>query len=246
MSKPAWRARWRRWRATATAWLSRAPDQLEALDARLGSLHLSNVLDAITQAILICEPDGTMVWANSRAKQLSAQVLERIRRHCFEQFGRPDRSAGSPRSRALSLMTEGEQYFDATITAINEQNPSSMRLVAVIQNVTRARRLQQKMDAIDNAGRELVRVDSEQLAKMDVRQRLELLERKIIRYTRELLHFDNFVIRLLDKRKQQAGAGAGGRTPRPGNAGRHLCLDRRTTGSAGTSPPPAAATSVPT
>ena len=29
------------------------------------------------------------------------------------------------------------------------------------------------MDAIDNAGRELVRVDADQLSKMDVRQRLD-------------------------------------------------------------------------
>ena len=43
----------------------------------------------------------------------------------------------------------GLAHIRNTITAINEQSPGGTRLVVVIQNVTRARRLQQKMDAID-------------------------------------------------------------------------------------------------
>jgi CheY-like chemotaxis protein len=44
-----------------------------------------------------------------------------------------------------------------------------------------------------------VRFDIDQIAKLNMRQRLELLERKIVRYTHELLNFDNFCIRLLHK-----------------------------------------------
>lgn len=157
--------------------------------------QLSAVLEAIGQGVVIFDTQGREHWANSRLNQFPTEVRERVRKYCPEG-GSP---AGMQRPRSLSLVTEGDQYFDVTITPLAEPIQGVRRMVAVVSDVTRARRLQRKMDAIDNAGRELVCVDPEQLAKMDARQRLELLERKIIRYTRELLLFNNFTIRLLDK-----------------------------------------------
>src|SRR4029078_3247925 len=60
--------------------------------------------------------------------------------------------------------------------------------------------LQQKIDAIDKAGRELVRLEGDTMARMNVAQRLKVLEEKIISFTRELMHFDHFAIRLLDRK----------------------------------------------
>ena len=41
---------------------------------------------------------------------------------------------------------------------------------------------------------------SRRLSKLNVGQRLKLLEEKIISFTRDLMHFDHFAIRLLDRR----------------------------------------------
>ncbi|MCK4628891.1 MAG: response regulator, partial [Sedimentisphaerales bacterium] len=65
------------------------------------------------------------------------------------------------------------------------------------------RRLQQRIDAIDKAGRELVRLEAETLSAMTVEERINLLQNKIIRYARKLLHFDHFAIRLLNRRTNQ-------------------------------------------
>ncbi len=176
------------------------PEVFRLIGRQTGGPQMHAVLDAIGQGICMVELDGRMVWSNAKLAQYPPAVCERIQKHCTESFGRSDgQQAGGHRPRALSLITEGEQYFETTFTPIVDEASGKTLLVVVVSNVTRARRLQQKMDAIDNAGRELMRVDIEQLSKMDVRQRLELLERKILRYTRELLHFDNFAIRLLDK-----------------------------------------------
>jgi two-component system, sensor histidine kinase SagS len=175
------------------------PQAFSALQPNSHTPQLSAVLDAIGQGVCIVEQDGGIVWSNSKLGQFPEQVRERIQKYCIENYSKYDNALTAPRPRTLSFVTEGEQYFEAMITPIVDPVDEHARLLAVVSNVTRARRLQQKMDAIDNAGRELVRVDADQLSKMDVRQRLELLERKIIRYTRELLHFDNFAIRLLDK-----------------------------------------------
>lgn len=171
-------------------------EQFRILEEQARCPQLNSILDVIGQGVCILGPDGRVIWRNAKLANLSDEVVDRIRKYCLDTYTRSD--APPIRPRSLSLVTEGEQYFEATITPVHDK-VQGMRLVVVVSDVSRSRRLQQKMDAIDNAGRELVRLDADQLANMDARQRLELLERKIIRYTRELLHFDNFAIRLLDK-----------------------------------------------
>ncbi len=74
-------------------------------------------------------------------------------------------------------------------------------MVAICWDASSGRRLQQKIDAIDQAGRELVRLESEAISKLNVGQRLKLLEEKTHRqYCRQLMHFDHFAIRLLDRK----------------------------------------------
>jgi CheY-like chemotaxis protein len=167
---------------------------------RLVSEHqFGAVLEAIGQGVAIFDLRGNELWANARLNQYPAMVRERIRKHCAESGSH----GGVLRPRSLSLTTENDQYFDVTITPVSGPQEQNTQFVAVASDVTRARRLQRKMDAIDNAGRELVCVAPDQLAQMDARQRLQLLESKIIRYTRELLLFNNFAIRLLDKKSNK-------------------------------------------
>src|SRR5581483_237851 len=78
-----------------------------------------------------------------------------------------------------------------------------VQVVAVVWDATGTRRLQQKIDAIDKAGRELVRLEGDTMSKMNVGQRLKLLEDKIISFTRDLMHFDHFAIRLLDRKTKK-------------------------------------------
>jgi CheY-like chemotaxis protein len=63
--------------------------------------------------------------------------------------------------------------------------------------------MQQKIDAIDNAGRALVRLESEAMCKLNVGQRLQVLQDKIVGFARELMHFDHFAIRLLDRKNNK-------------------------------------------
>ena len=152
----------------------------------------------IGQAVCLTDLHGLILWSNSRIKDVPKEVTDRIQKHILDSYSLPQEASSPTRARSLSLISDGQQYFETRITPIQDHRGAT-RLVVAISDVTRARRLQQKMDAIDNAGRELVRVDAEQISKKAAHQRLELLESKIIRFTRELLHFDNFVVRLLDK-----------------------------------------------
>jgi CheY-like chemotaxis protein len=78
-----------------------------------------------------------------------------------------------------------------------------VQVVAVVWDATSQRRLQQKIDAIDKAGSELVRLEADLVVRKNVTERLKLLEDKIISYTKELMHFDHFAIRLLDRKSNR-------------------------------------------
>src|ERR1051326_2194236 len=56
------------------------------------------------------------------------------------------------------------------------------------------------MDAIDRAGSELVSFEAASVKRMNVFERLRLLETKIVQLCRDLLKFDNFSIRLIDEK----------------------------------------------
>ncbi len=179
--------------------VSASPEFLTA-ERLAASRQLAAVLDVIGQAVCIVDPAGEIVWRNARAERLPEELIERIRKHCMAMYSSAEARQSSGRSRSLSMVIGGDQYFDAAISPIEDRDRHVIRLVVSVSDVTRARRLQQKMDAIDHAGRELVRLDAQELSKMDAGQRLALLERKIIRSTRELLEFNNFAIRLLDEK----------------------------------------------
>jgi CheY-like chemotaxis protein/putative methionine-R-sulfoxide reductase with GAF domain len=72
-----------------------------------------------------------------------------------------------------------------------------------VRDITIARRTQQKMDAIDRAGFELVRMDTEEVRRMNSMERIQLLERRIVAYSKELLRFDHFGIFLIDPKRNK-------------------------------------------
>ena len=60
--------------------------------------------------------------------------------------------------------------------------------------------MQLKINAICDAGIELTQINVSTVKSLNVAQRLQLIEEKVVRYVHELLDMDNFEIRLLDRR----------------------------------------------
>src|SRR5918999_4517683 len=146
---------------------------------------------------------------NKRMAAWPAHVHEKIRRTCqgsFELFSRQvspqtaDTPAAFSRSKRYSLNVDDQQFFEMIASPVISPGGQVVQVVCVVWDATGTRRLQQKIDAIDKAGRELVRIESDLIRKLNVGQRLKLLEEKIISFTRDLMHFDHFAIRLLDRK----------------------------------------------
>jgi CheY-like chemotaxis protein len=179
------------------------------LERALVSQQANLILNTIGEGVCIVDAEGRCNWMNKRMQAWPARVHEKIKRTChgsFEIFAKqvspqtPDAPPGFNRSKRYALNIEDQQFMEMICSPVINPAGQVVQVVAVVWDATGTRRLQQKIDAIDKAGRELVRLDSEVFGKMNVVQRLKLLEEKIISYTKELMHFDHFVVRLLDRR----------------------------------------------
>jgi CheY-like chemotaxis protein len=182
------------------------------LERALVSQQANLILNTIGEGVCIVDGEGRCNWMNKRMAAWPAHVHEKIRRTCqgsFELFSKQvspqtsDTPATFSRSKRYSLNVDDHQFFEMIASPVISPGGQVVQVVCVVWDATGTRRLQQKIDAIDKAGRELVKLDAEQIAKLHVGQRLKLLEEKIISFTRDLMHFDHFAIRLLDRRSRK-------------------------------------------
>jgi CheY-like chemotaxis protein len=181
------------------------------LERALVSQQANLILNTIGEGVCIVDAEARCNWMNKKMQAWPAKVHEKIRRTCQEAFDlftkqqspqTPD-SPPTSRSKRYVLNVDDQQYLEMIASPVINPAMQVVQVVAVVWDATGTRRLQQKIDAIDRAGRELVRLESESLSKLNVGERLKLLEEKIIGFTRELMHFDHFAIRLLDRRSNK-------------------------------------------
>ncbi len=191
------------------------------LERALISQQASLILNTIGEGVCIIDGEGRCSWMNKKMQAWPARVHEKIRRTCseaYELFSKqvspaiplapglpqpPEPAMPYSRSKRYALNIEDQQFLELIASPVISPAGQVVQVVAVVWDATGTRRLQQKIDAIDKAGRELVRLEADMMGKMNVAQRLKLLEEKIISFTRELMHFDHFAIRLLDRKSKK-------------------------------------------
>ncbi len=180
----------------------------------------ATLLNAMWGGVALATRAGEMLWTNDYVASLSSSLQERIRNACrlydrkhpaVPEGHRPTTPDGHPLPlpRIDSVLAEDERFFELAIfpapedaMATTTEDPNLLRsgLIVILREVSATKRLQQKINAIDQAGGELIGMDAEAVRQCNAHERLKLLESKITRFSRDLLHFDHFAIRLLDDR----------------------------------------------
>lgn len=181
------------------------------LERALFDRQASLVLNTIGEGVCIVDDTGVCVWANNKMRSFPPEVYDRVKQTCmsaqalFANQVSPRRDGERRRLRAkkFGFQAAGDRYFEMIVSPMIDETTQVHQVVAVVWDASSGRRLQQKIDAIDNAGRELCRLESERISKMFMPDRLKLLQEKIIRFTSDLLHFDHFCIRLLDRKSNK-------------------------------------------
>ena len=192
------------------------------LEREIVSQQSNMILNTIGEGVCIVDGQGRCSWMNRKMQAWPPLVHQEIRRKCLEAFDlftrqvspappvpspptlqAPDAAAAFNRSKRYALNIEDSQFMEMIASPVIAPTGAVAQVVAVVWDATGVRRMQQKIDAIDKAGRELVRLEADTMSRMTVAQRLKLLEEKIISFTRELMHFDHFAIRLLDRHNKK-------------------------------------------
>lgn len=164
----------------------------------------SVILETVAQGVCVIDLNGHILWCNEVLRRLSQELLDRMPHQCAALFTPTsvDKDVDL-HSRKLSIQTSDERYYEVTANPVLDADGNVQQIAAVVWDATDARRSQLKIDTIDRVGRELVKLEGESLSAMGVDERLALLERKIIRSVRQVLGYDNFCVRLLDKKNNR-------------------------------------------
>ena len=182
----------------------------QPLEKALLGQQAGSILNTIGEGVVIVDAGGRCNWMNRRMQAWSPAVHEQVRRICneafryFESFSPPplppDPGSGFVRggSKRYHVTVNDEKFLEVIASPVRNASGQCVQVVAVVFDATGHRKLQQKIDAIDRAGAELVKIESQVIEDMTLTQRLKLLEEKVISVTRDLMHFDHFNIRLVD------------------------------------------------
>jgi CheY-like chemotaxis protein len=159
------------------------------------------VLDTIGDGVCIVGPDGQLVWANRRMREFPEPLLDELRGLCVRAYAE-FAAAGETlpdRGRRFSLMPDDQSYFEVICSPVLDRRGRLRQVAAVAVNATSRRRQQQKMNAIDRAGRELLSLQRETVAQRDAVQRLQMLGEMIVRCSRDVLNYEHFAVLLLEE-----------------------------------------------
>lgn len=163
------------------------------------------VLDTIGDGVSITGPGGSLVWANRRLREFPSSLRESLQRVCDEAFR--ELTAAQPqdptRGKRFSILPDDGTYYEVICSPVRDRGGQLRQVVAVVVDATSQRRQQIKLNAIDRAGRELVRLDHESLANRDATQRLALLEDRIIRCSRDVLSYQHFSVYVLNNKNNR-------------------------------------------
>ena len=171
--------------------------------------------NALVEGIVLADDSGKPIWYNDFFTKLDDGTRSRIVDVCSESAAwfraRVEDTTvtlGELVCRFDVASADGSRIYETYVTPAHPRHDEEQvctadhvsQVAAVIRDVTQVRRRQQKMEAIDRAGHELVRMDAEAIRGMNSMERLALVERKIVRDMHELLNYDHFAVFLIDDR----------------------------------------------
>lgn len=167
-------------------------------------VNTEQIIEHLGQALCVADRAGEILLSNAALRAYPDRVRKSLERAIAEYASSTHtggENATAPSRHPLSV--DGEYHFEVLISLIPAADRDESAFVAILWDATANHRLLERIDAIDAAGRALVNLDSDASTRLDVGERLTLLEDRIIRYCHDLLNFDYFAVRVLDPKSKR-------------------------------------------
>ncbi|MFM7134300.1 MAG: response regulator [Planctomycetota bacterium] len=165
----------------------------------------ARALELLGQGVGIVERSGEIVWLNHGLSTQSPETMRRFADCCVDAIAAWRRSKATAATLRASFRANGS-WYEVVMTPLRLAGAAEAPVdaaVALLVDATATRRLQDRLDAIDQAGAELLQFDAESIRAMNAPERLRSLEGRVIAATRSVLGFDHFEYRIIDRRTDQ-------------------------------------------
>lgn len=170
-------------------------------------LQAERILEGMPDGIVLLDTENRIIWGNARLREWSARD-NLVGLNFYAALGSPEILGPDfcPFHTALStgqasnstLRASESRYYHVHAAPLREGDAPPRHLIVTVRDVTSEALQQQKLAAIHQAGVELADLSPEELARMTVDERIDLLKSNILHFTKDLLNFDVVEIRLLD------------------------------------------------
>jgi two-component system, sensor histidine kinase SagS len=184
-------------------------DQARPQGTVLGEAASAALMEALGQGACLVGADGAVLWSNEAFDRLDERTRGEVVVACRLMAGDASKAgsrrpggAAPPQVRQFDATApDGSKVYEVLVSPVSPAATGGKpAAAAVVREVTAARVTQRKLDAIDRAGAALVGLEADAVRKMGAVDRLKALESRIVALCKDLLHFDHFAIRLIDRR----------------------------------------------
>ncbi len=172
-------------------------------------LQNERILEGMPDGIVVLDSENTIVWGNGRMREWTKRETV-IGENFYTVLGSPEilgpdfcpfhTALATSRASTSTLRSGENRYYQVHAAPVFEGSLAPQHLIVTVRDVTTEMLQQQKLAAIHQAGIELADLMPDELSVMSVEERIELLKKNILHFTKDLLHFDVVEIRLLDGR----------------------------------------------
>jgi CheY-like chemotaxis protein len=166
------------------------------------------ILQGMPDGVVLLSSDNTIIWGNGRLAEWTNRN-DVLGSNFYEVLGAPEilgpdfcpfHTALSTQHPSASTLRCGDNKFYRVHAApVFEGNEPPQHLIVTIRDVTDEVLQQQKLAAIHQAGIELADLTPDEVADMDLEERIELLKANILHCTQDVLHYDVVEVRMLDQ-----------------------------------------------
>ena len=172
----------------------------------------AQILSGMCDGVVLVDECNTILWANDRLQKW-AETDELVGMNFYAALGSPEilgpdfcpfhTALATNKASNSTLKLEDNLHLQVHAAPLLQQGHSGNQLIVTIRDITNEMLHQQKLSAIHKAGIELADLTPQEVFDMPVEDRIELLKSNILHYTKDLLNFDVFEIRMLDEKTRK-------------------------------------------
>jgi CheY-like chemotaxis protein len=178
-------------------------------------LQHSMIFDRMPDGFAVTDRSNKIVWANKRLTSwFDNQPLVGL--DFFDALSRPEiiGESSNPLAKALksesaytcTLKSDTRTYYRLRVAPVSVDGEGPSHNLIIISDISDEMLHIQKLEAIHNAGAELADLTPEEVCRMNIQERIELLKANILYYTQDLLGYDVVEIRLIDRKTNRCEA----------------------------------------